>query len=375
MVCQAGNCSMSLRIAQVAPLWLPIRQSTYGGIELLLQLLCDGLVERSHDVTLFASADSSTKAKLVPVVETNLCDLMAEGRAWCYEYYINSMLAEIASMQHEFDLIHYHCFPAWLPTSTLIKARALFTMHGVPHVDDEWTLSRWPNIAVSGVSRSQMRELASKLGRSFPIVYNGCDFAAYDPCYEAGRYLAFIGRFSPGKNPRGAIQVAQDCGLPIILAGQPLDGKEQAYFESEIKPLINGESVRWIGPLNHSHKVAFLREASALIFPVEGNEPFGLVMIEAMACGTPVVARRRGSVEEVVDMGVTGFHAASPDDLSPLVAKAIALDRREIRRHAELRFDYRLMVGAYEVLYRDLISDVKASLHALDRTKAVQLRQ
>ena len=142
---------MTLRIAQVAPLWMPIRQSTYGGIELLLQLLCDELVDRSHDVTLFASADSDTKARLVPVVETNLCDLMAEGHAWCYEYYVNSMLADIARMHHEFDLIHYHCSTAWLPTSTLIKARALFTMHGAPHVDDEWTLRRWPNIAVSGV--------------------------------------------------------------------------------------------------------------------------------------------------------------------------------------------------------------------------------
>ena len=150
-----------------------------------------------------------------------------------------------------------------------------------------------------------MQELALKLGRSFPIVYNGCDFAAYDPRYEAGRYLAFLGRFSPGKNPRSAIQVAQDCGLPIIIAGQPLDGKEQAYFETEVRPLIDGERVRWIGPVNHAQKVELLlgREASALIFPA-GSEtkPFGLAMIEAMACGTPVVARPTGSVEEVVDL-------------------------------------------------------------------------
>ena len=141
----------------------------------------------------------------------------------------------------------------------------------------------------------------------------------------------------------------------MILAGQPLDGKEQAYFETEVRPLIDGERVRWIGPVNHAQKVALLREASALIFPVEANEAFGLAMIEAMACGTPVVARRRGSVEEVVDLGVTGFHAASFNDLSELVPKAIALDRQEIRRRAELRFDYRSMVDCYEVLYQDLV--------------------
>jgi glycosyltransferase involved in cell wall biosynthesis len=347
---------MSLRIAQAAPLWMPIRQSTYGGIELLLKLLCDGLVERDHNVTLFASADSDTKARLVPVVGANLCDLMAAGRAWSYEYYINAMLAEIGRRQHQFDLIHYHCSTALLPASSLITARALFTMHGKPHVDDEWTLRRWPSVAVNGVSRSQMRDLASKLGRSFPVVYNACDFTSYEPRYEPGRYLAFLGRFSPGKNPRGAIEVAQDCGLAIILAGQPLDGNEQSYFEAEVRPLIDGERVRWIGRVNHLQKAALLREASALIFPVQANEAFGIVMIEAMACGTPVVALRRGSVEEVVDQGITGFHATSLNVLPKLVPKALDLNRREIRRHAESRFGHRAMVVAYEGIYQNLLA-------------------
>ncbi|MEQ1860620.1 MAG: glycosyltransferase family 4 protein [Chthoniobacteraceae bacterium] len=345
---------MSLRIAQVAPLWTPIPPRTYGGIELLLKLLCDELVERSHDVTLFASADCHTRARLVPVVDTNLTELLTEGRGYCYEYYTNSMLAEVAARQGEFDLIHFHCSTAWLPGATMLKTPSLFTMHTQPHHDDEWAMRRWPNVAVNGISRAQMQAMTLKLGREFPVVFNGADFDAYEPRYEPGHYLAFLGRLSPEKNPLGAIQVAKALDLPILLAGQPQNAKEHAYFDEQIRPLIDGEMVRAIGAVNHPQKVMLLRNASALLFPIQWDEPFGLVMIEAMACGTPVVAHRRGSVEEVVDQGITGFHAASLDALPDLLAQALQLDRREIRRHAESRFGHRAMVAAYESLYGQL---------------------
>jgi glycosyltransferase involved in cell wall biosynthesis len=224
-------------------------------------------------------------------------------------------------------------------------------MHTLPHLDDEWVLRRWPEVAVNGISKWQMQGLALKLGREFPIVYNGCDFDSFEPRYEPGRYLAFLGRMSPEKNPLEAIQIAKDCDLPIVLAGIPQNPKEAEYFELEIRPLLDGERVRWIGPVTHPQKVLLLRNASALLFPIQWDEPFGLVMIEAMACGTPVVARRRGSVEEVVDQGVTGFHSASVDALRELVEQAITLDRREVRRHAEARFGFRAMVASYEALY------------------------
>lgn len=346
---------MSLRIALAAPLWTPIPPHTYGGIELLLKLLADELVERGHDVTLFASADSHSRAKIVPVVESNLSDLLTEGRGYCYEYYTNSMLADIAARQIEFDLIHFHCSTAWLPSATMLKTPSLFTVHTQPHHDDEWVLRRWPKVAVNGISRAQMQAMSIKLDREFPTVYNGADFDAYEPRYEPGHYLAFLGRLSPEKNPLGAIQVAQDCGLPIVLAGQPQNAKEQAYVAEKIQPLVDGDRVRWIGAVNHPQKLMLLRNASALIFPIQWDEPFGLVMIEAMACGTPVVAHRRGSVEEVVDQGITGFHAASLDALPDLVPQALQLDRREVRRHAQGRFGYRSMVSAYEALYRTLL--------------------
>lgn len=343
------------RIALAAPLWTAIPPHTYGGVELLLKLLADELVERGHDVTLFASADCHTRAKLAPVVETNLGDLLTEGRGYCYEYYTMSMLAELSRRQREFDLIHFHCSTAWLPAGAMIRTPSLFTMHTQPHLDDEWIMRKWPELVVNGISRAQMQGMALKLDREFPIVYNGADFDAYEPRYEPGKYLAFLGRFSEQKNPLDAIRVARECDLPIVLAGQPQNAKEQAYYEEEIVPLIDGDRVRCIGPVNQPQKVALLQNAAALVFPIQWEEPFGLVMIEAMACGTPVVAHRRGSVEEVVDQGITGFHAASLDALPELVGQALALDRREVRRHAEQRFGYRAMVSAYESLYHTLI--------------------
>jgi glycosyltransferase involved in cell wall biosynthesis len=344
-----------LRLALAAPLWTPIPPRTYGGIELLLALLADELTARGHEVTLFATGDCRTTARLHPVVETNLSDLLAEGRGYCYEYYTNALWAELARQQRDFDLIHAHGSTAWLPTAATLRTPVLFTLHTLPHQDDEWVLRRWPQVAVNGISRAQLAATAHRLGRDFPIVYNGADFAAYEPRFEPGPYLAFLGRLSPEKNPLGAIHIAQACGLPIVLAGQPQNANEARYFRTEIEPLLDGERVRWIGPVNHPQKVMLLRHAAALLFPIQWDEPFGLVMIEAMACGTPVVAHRRGSVEEVIDQGLTGLHAAALDALPELVPQALALDRRAIRRHAEARFGFHAMVSAYEAQYRTLL--------------------
>lgn len=342
----------NLRIAQVAPLWTRIPPATYGGIELLMKLLIDELAARGHEVTLFASGDCLTAAKLHPVCELNLTELCTRGEAYCFEYYASSAMAEVLAHASEFDVIHYHLSTAWLPLAAATPTPGLFTIHTCPHVDDEFVFRRWPQVAVNGISRCQMHATGVRLGRQFPVVYNGCDFGAYDPSFEPGRYLAFLGRMSPEKNPLDAIRIARAADLPIVLAGQPQNAKEQAYFAEQIQPLIDGEMVRWIGPVNHPQKNELLRHAAALIFPILWDEPFGLVMIEAMACGTPVVAHRRGSVEEVIDDGVTGFHSGVIDGLAELVPQALALDRRKVRAQAELRFSYQAMVDAYEEVYR-----------------------
>lgn len=352
----------ALRIAQVAPLWTRIPPATYGGIELLMKLLIDELVARGHEVTLFGSGDCFTDGKLIPVTELNLSETMERGEAYSGEYYMSSAMAEAISRAGDFDIIHYHLSTAWLPLAATCATPGVFTMHTSPHVDDEFVFRRWPQVAVNGISQSQMRGTSVRTGREFPVVYNACDFTAFDPCYEEGGYLAYLGRMSTEKNPLDAIRIARTVGIPIVLAGQPQNAKEQQYFAEQIQPLIDGEFVRWIGPANHTQKNDLLRNAAALLFPIQWDEPFGLVMIEAMACGTPVVAHRRGSVAEVVDDGITGFHAGVIDALAELVPRALELDRRAVRAHAEARFGYRAMVDSYVTLYQKLIAEKGVSL-------------
>ena len=343
-----------LRIAQISPLWTRVPPGTYGGVELLMKLLIDELVERGHEVTLFATADCATRATLHPVCEANLCEMLETGAAYVYEYYANGVMADVLLRQKEFDVIHSHLAPSSLPLGALATTPVLWTLHTNVHRDDEWALGRYPGVQAAGISESQIHATSLKLGRKFPVVYNGCDFGAYDPNFCAGEYLAFLGRMSPSKNPRDAIRIAQACNLPIVLAGQPQNAQEVQYFEAEIKPLLDDERVRWIGPVNHPQKNELLRRASALIFPIQWDEPFGLVMIEAMACGTPVVAHRRGSVAEVVDNGLTGFHSGVIDGMAELVPEALKLDREKVRAHAESRFGFRKMVDEYERLYREM---------------------
>ncbi len=343
-----------LRIAQIAPLWTPIPPDTYGGIELLLALLCDELVDRGHAVTLFASGDCKTRARLEAVIPENLSTLMSRGEALMHEYYMSAALAMAMARADEFDVIHAHLPTGWLPFGATSRTPCLFTFHTSPHADDEWAMRRFPNVPVCGISHAQLAGASARLGRKFPVVHNGVGFSRYDASFERGKYVAFLGRMSPEKNPLGAIRIAQAAGFPIILAGVPQNGAEQQYFEQNIRPLIDGERVRWIGAADFEKKNALLRNAAALLFPIQWDEPFGLVMIEAMACGTPVVAIRRGSVAEVVDEGATGFSAESQDALAPLVAQAVELDRRTVRAKAEARFGHRAMVDAYEQLYRKL---------------------
>ncbi len=343
-----------LRIAQVSPLWTCIPPTTYGGIELLVKLLVDELVEQGNSVTLFATADCKTKAELCPVADACLTELMARGDADAFEHYANAAVAEALRRASDFDVIHFHLTPGWLPLASLSQTPTLFTLHTCALRDDEWAFKRYPQVEVAAISRFQIKDTAARLQREFPVVYNGCDFGAYEPSLQAGGYLAFLGRMSHAKNPAGAIAIAKACGLPLVLAGQPQNGVEERYFAEEVLPHVDGEQIRWIGPVNHAQKADLLRNAAALIFPIQWDEPFGLVMIEAMACGTPVVAVKRGSVGEVVEEGVTGYTAATPEGLSALVAPALALDRGKVRAAGEAKFGYRQMVADYVALYRKL---------------------
>ena len=346
---------MRLRIGLIPPFWTPIPPKTYGGIELVVHLLAEELVRQGHDVTLFGTGDSHTSARLVPVCEKNMLDYMAETGAYVYEAYANAAIARVMARAGDCDVLHFHTGMHWMPFASLLKTPSIFTIHTFASYDDRWLAQEFQNVTLAGISHYQARQLEEGTGLKIPVVHNGCDFGKFEPSYEAGRYLAFLGRMSFDKNPLDAIRIAKAAGMPIVLAGQAQQAKEEAYFEEYIKPLIDGEQVRYIGPVNHEQKQELLRNAAALVFPVQWAEPFGLVMIEAMACGTPVLARSLGSVEEVVESGVTGYHAPEIAGMLELLPATLGLDRRAVRAGAEGRFSYQRMVEGYVELYRRVV--------------------
>jgi glycosyltransferase involved in cell wall biosynthesis len=348
----------TLRIAQIAPLWAKIPPDTYGGIELAVNLLVEELVARGHDVTLFASADCVTSAKLRPVIEENLLAMMTDGRAYAGEYYINAAVAMALREQHDFDVLHFHTGAQWVPFGDIAQVPSAFTLHTALTPDDHWVLKSYPKVKAVGISQYQVHGVEPQP----EIIYNGCDFEQLDPSYEPGSYLAFLGRMSEYKNPLGAIQVAKQLGMRLIMAGMPQNSGERAYFEQKVLPLVDGDQIRHIGAVNQQQKNALLRGAAALVFPIQWAEPFGIVMIEAMGCGTPVAAVRLGSVPEVVDDGITGFIVDTVDELAAKLPEVIALDRRRVREHARQRFNFRKMVEDYETLYRRLVGRFQSAI-------------
>ena len=343
-----------LRIAQVAPLWTRVPPATYGGIELLVGLLTDELVRLGHDVTLFGTGDSQTTASLHPVCDRNVLDGMDAGTIANYEYYGNAAIAEALLAASRFDVIHVHVGCEHIPSGALSKTPVLFTMHTQLGVDDAWVLKKYPQVPVAAISHFQIKGFETPGRTHIPVVYNGCDFDAFNPSFDPGGYLVFLGRISHDKNPLDAIRIAKKSGMPIILAGQAQGKKEGAYFDTFIKPLINGEDVKYVGLVNHAQKNKLLRGASALLAPVQWNEPFGIVMIEAMACGTPVIAFNNGSVPEVLEDGVTGFIVENEQQAIEAVAKIHTLDRDRIRAEFDRRFTAHHMAQNYLDLYARL---------------------
>ena len=341
-----------LRIAQIAPLWTSLPPATYGGTELMVHLLTEELVRRGHDVTLFAAGDTTTKARLEAVVERHLLAAMADGQAQDYEHYAHAALAATFERASAFDVIHCHLGCAFVPFARLSPVPMVFSLGTVVTTDDAWVLQRHPDILVSVRSRQQVAALARELRERVHVIANACDFTAFEPTSRPGAYLAFLGRMSPVKNPLGAIEIARRVDMPIVLAGAPITRDEREFFTHRVRPLIDSRRVRYAGPVNHAEKNELLRHAAALLFPVRWPEPFGIVMIEAMACGTPVVACARGAVPEVIAPGRTGYFADTVDELVALVPKALALDRRVVRRAAEERFSHARMADDYLDAYR-----------------------
>ena len=340
-----------MRIAQVCPLAESVPPKLYGGTERVIAWLTDELLQLGHEVTLFASGDSRTRAKLIPVWPRSL----RLGRPRSDPTAAQAMLLElVAQRAAEFDVLHCHIDWLHLPLFTRLGVPHVTTFHGRLDLPGLTTIvRRFPNAPFISISDNQRLPLpeAKWLG----TVYHGLPAETLQPCFERGKYLAFLGRFTADKGPEAAIRIAKQAGLPLKMAAK-VPHAEKGYFAKRIAPLVNGDDIQLIGEVNDGAKQDFLANAAALVFPIDWPEPFGLVMIEAMACGTPVIAFRRGSVPEVIDDGVTGFIVENEADAVHAIHRLAELDRRGIRSRFEHRFTAKRMAEDYVCHYEQLLN-------------------
>lgn len=339
-----------LRIAQVAPLSESVPPKLYGGTERVVAVLTDELVRQGHAVTLFASGDSRTSATLVPACER------AQRLMGCVDPLAAHMLMieQVVQRADDFDVIHFHVAPLHFPLARRMATPHVTTMHGRLDLPDLVPLyeefSELPLVSISDAQRMPLpdQNWVGTVHHGFPER----DFRFHP---EPGSYLAFLGRISREKRVDRAIAIAKACKWPLKIAAK-IDPSDVLYFKNEIAPLMEHPLIEFIGEITDEQKSAFLGQAKALLFPIDWPEPFGLVMIESLACGTPIVAFRGGSVAEVVEEGVTGFVV---DDLAQAIdatTRTHTLDRRACRDAFTRRFSSARMASAYVQLYRQLTS-------------------
>jgi len=342
-----------LRIAQIAPLWIPLPPRTYGGIELMLSLLTEELVKRGYDITLFASGDSKTIAKLISPTETAIW--LQKGLRSPHGY-ITIALEMIRKLRHKFDLIHNHfdffMFPLFIMDG---KKPILTTLHRPLDSVTIETLKIYNKIKFCAISNDQ-RESAREHGiEIIDVVYNGINPENYTFRETPEDYFMYLGRLNKEKGIVPAIQIAKKAGVKLLIAGNIVGGEEWNYFLHEVQPVLNEENINFVGQVDFKEKVRLLAGAKALLFPIDRREPFGLVMIEAMACGTPVIAYRRGSVPEVVADGQTGFVVENEQEMIEAIKKIDSIKRENCRAHVEKNFTLSQMVDKYEKIYKKLI--------------------
>jgi glycosyltransferase involved in cell wall biosynthesis len=341
-----------MRIAQVAPLFESVPPRLYGGTERVVSYLTEDLVRRGHDVTLFASGDSETSATLVPIVERAMRFDTARRDVLSAEFI--RQLGLVFGRASDFDIIHCHVDYLAYPFGALVPTPTVHTIHGrldVPHLRPLYRQFRdVPFVSISDAQRAPLDGLGVHWAGT---VYHGLPVERYAFAARDQGYLAFLGRLSPEKQADLAIEIARRVGLPLKIAAK-VDPADQEYFDQVIVPLLDDPLVEFLGEIGDAEKPAFLGGAQALLFPIDWPEPFGLVMIEAMACGTPVIARPCGSVPEVVVHGQTGFLGDTLIELTEAVKRVDEIDRTACRRHVEAHFSVRRMGEEYERVYHRL---------------------
>jgi glycosyltransferase involved in cell wall biosynthesis len=335
-----------MRIAEVAPLIESVPPTLYGGTERVVAYLTDELVAQGHDVTLFASGDSRTSARLVPVCPRSLRldPTCRDQLAW---HVIMTEL--VAARADEFDVIHFHIAPIHFPVARRLGVPHVTTMHGrldLPELGPLFDL--FDDVPIISISDAQRTPLPQ--ANWLATIHHGLPESLFDFHPRADAYLAFLGRISPEKRVDRAIQIATRLGWPLKIAAK-VDRADTEYFEREIRPLLDHPLVEFIGEIGEAEKDAFLGAARALLFPIDWPEPFGLVMIESLACGTPVVAFRGGSVEEVVEEGVSGFVVDNLEEAIEATSRVDTIDRRACRDAFEQRFSVRRMADDHVAQY------------------------
>jgi glycosyltransferase involved in cell wall biosynthesis len=314
-------------------------------VEALIYLLSKGLAEAGHEITVFASAGSKPVAELVETLPgpygTNGSPIDWQVCEW-----IN--LCKAVAKSERFDILHSHAYLWGLPLQSLSHAPIVHTLHVMPYENEDLLWALAPDSCITAISKYQWSSFPKRSPAS--VIYHGIDATEFTFQSKPEDYLCFIGRFIPEKGPLEAISIARALGMRLLLAGRPND-----YFQKYIKPELDGRQVRFVGYVSGKDRSGLLGGAKALLYPIQAPEPFGLVLIEAMLCGTPVAAINLGAVPEIVDYGINGYYAGNLSDLTNLIPKTIQLDRKRVRAQAAQRFSMQQMIEGYLRVYVQLL--------------------
>jgi glycosyltransferase involved in cell wall biosynthesis len=340
-----------MKIAQVSPLFESVPPKAYGGTERVISYLTEELVKRGHEVTLFASGDSITNASLVSAVPASI---RADPKDLSWLAYHTMHMDLVSQLSHSFDIIHFHTDYLHFPLARKIGAPHVTTLHGRQDLPELAPLYRqFADMPLVSISNSQRTPLPN--ANWIDTVYHGLPADLYSFCPAPGDYFAFVGRVSREKRLDRAIEIAEKCGMPLYIAAK-IDKADEAYFNEYIKPLFRKPFVTYVGEVGEKEKRELLEHAAALLFPIDWPEPFGLVMIEAFSCGTPVIAYQNGSIPEIMEDGVTGFVVSNQDEAVRAAMRIDEIDRKGCRDAFERRYTAAGMADNYLRVYRSLLS-------------------